>query len=683
MKRIFSIILAAAFVAALIPNVIFGSNETEPKELPAANCEQFYKECIATYEREDVSVALTDGEIPIGMDLLAVDEVEDDKHITAVYLAGTPQITGEYVFGAEFTSEQNTSSEATESIKDNAKYSLKVQNPPMVLPDALWGQDYKECLYAANVNPKDVKAEKTDGYMTDDFKIEIEPAEHDENDDYVPARFYLVGKPAMHSPDGASYSCTFTVTFTSSVMRTYERTYTVYVGTGKYTDLKSCKTGEDLSLELMQIQKDECLVYDADTIPEGLELVTEPLENTNNQIVYLKGKAQTAGFYHFCIGVNKLPSSSETTGEEVAYFSFRLDVIDDGIRPVTGYAGEYYYDHIYSFTLDGTPEIVVTPKGDGLPEGMECIAEGLSTDDSYINIALFGTPEKAGFYDIELDIRIKDADEPITVLSFAFNVLPHYTGLSYRNLLYFTEYANRETLLICDKSGAHIDSDSIKMRGSQQLGLGLYVDERDDQITIELGGRNAESNPYKYIFNLEYYVEGCGFVRKTFSVYVIVKDFDLGTFTVGEAQDYTIPYNVLFENAKSIEIIRDCDGTKLTLNPKDGRAEITFSLGTYDREGENNMIVRLNYEDEEKTDALINLRFKVKAKHYGDANLDGKVNTGDSTLILKYCADMVELNEEQLHYADANHDGKVNTGDATRILRYAAGMEGHPDNDAD
>ena len=58
----------------------------------------------------------------------------------------------------------------------------------------------------------------------------------------------------------------------------------------------------------------------------------------------------------------------------------------------------------------------------------------------------------------------------------------------------------------------------------------------------------------------------------------------------------------------------------------------------------------------------------------GDANGDGKVNTGDATQVLKYAAGMITLEGELLANADTNGDGKVNTGDATMILKYAAGM---------
>ena len=60
----------------------------------------------------------------------------------------------------------------------------------------------------------------------------------------------------------------------------------------------------------------------------------------------------------------------------------------------------------------------------------------------------------------------------------------------------------------------------------------------------------------------------------------------------------------------------------------------------------------------------------------GDANGDGKVNTGDATTVLKYAAGMIPEGSSLINLAnaDTNGDSKVNTGDATMILKYAAGM---------
>lgn len=59
----------------------------------------------------------------------------------------------------------------------------------------------------------------------------------------------------------------------------------------------------------------------------------------------------------------------------------------------------------------------------------------------------------------------------------------------------------------------------------------------------------------------------------------------------------------------------------------------------------------------------------------GDVNGDGKVNTADAVLILKYAAEMIELDEEALLIADVNRSGGVNTSDAVLVLKHAAGME--------
>jgi len=58
----------------------------------------------------------------------------------------------------------------------------------------------------------------------------------------------------------------------------------------------------------------------------------------------------------------------------------------------------------------------------------------------------------------------------------------------------------------------------------------------------------------------------------------------------------------------------------------------------------------------------------------GDVNGDKTVNTGDATVVLKYSAGMVDLDEMQLIAGDVNRDDNVNTGDATQILKFAAGM---------
>ncbi|MEG0664647.1 MAG: LamG-like jellyroll fold domain-containing protein, partial [Clostridia bacterium] len=53
----------------------------------------------------------------------------------------------------------------------------------------------------------------------------------------------------------------------------------------------------------------------------------------------------------------------------------------------------------------------------------------------------------------------------------------------------------------------------------------------------------------------------------------------------------------------------------------------------------------------------------------GDVNKDNKINTLDALFILKHCAKIITLDEEQIALADFSGDGKLNTLDALCILK--------------
>lgn len=56
----------------------------------------------------------------------------------------------------------------------------------------------------------------------------------------------------------------------------------------------------------------------------------------------------------------------------------------------------------------------------------------------------------------------------------------------------------------------------------------------------------------------------------------------------------------------------------------------------------------------------------------GDADLSGKINIKDATLIQKYAADLSNLDRTQLFLANCNGEGGVNVKDATQIQKYCA-----------
>lgn len=58
----------------------------------------------------------------------------------------------------------------------------------------------------------------------------------------------------------------------------------------------------------------------------------------------------------------------------------------------------------------------------------------------------------------------------------------------------------------------------------------------------------------------------------------------------------------------------------------------------------------------------------------GDVNGDGRVNVQDATMVQKYCASLVTLNDNAMITADSNRNGKVNIQDATLIQKFVAGL---------
>lgn len=63
-----------------------------------------------------------------------------------------------------------------------------------------------------------------------------------------------------------------------------------------------------------------------------------------------------------------------------------------------------------------------------------------------------------------------------------------------------------------------------------------------------------------------------------------------------------------------------------------------------------------------------------KAVILGDVNLDGTVTVADATLLRKYLADIVTLDERQLLAADANRDNYINVNDVRVIQEIAMGI---------
>ncbi len=64
--------------------------------------------------------------------------------------------------------------------------------------------------------------------------------------------------------------------------------------------------------------------------------------------------------------------------------------------------------------------------------------------------------------------------------------------------------------------------------------------------------------------------------------------------------------------------------------------------------------------------------FTVQDSKLGDVNADGKIDSRDAVIILKYVAHNVTLTSTQMLAADTSKDGKVDSRDAVQILKYVA-----------
>ena len=62
---------------------------------------------------------------------------------------------------------------------------------------------------------------------------------------------------------------------------------------------------------------------------------------------------------------------------------------------------------------------------------------------------------------------------------------------------------------------------------------------------------------------------------------------------------------------------------------------------------------------------------------YGDVNQDGKITVDDVTMLQKYLAEIITLNDAQKRAADTDGDGQIKIVDATEIQKYLAEIIHH------
>lgn len=119
------------------------------------------------------------------------------------------------------------------------------------------------------------------------------------------------------------------------------------------------------------------------------------------------------------------------------------------------------------------------------------------------------------------------------------------------------------------------------------------------------------------------------------------------------------------------------DGTTKVLTDKDVENEIRLDGYSYDvawmtitRGG--TYEVTFTYMDRElKYDVFVYDKIEPR----GDVDMDGEVTVVDATVIQRYLADLVQLNEAQIFTCDLDGHGDVTVMDATRLQRHVAKIE--------
>lgn len=115
-----------------------------------------------------------------------------------------------------------------------------------------------------------------------------------------------------------------------------------------------------------------------------------------------------------------------------------------------------------------------------------------------------------------------------------------------------------------------------------------------------------------------------------------------------------------------------CDGELvLKSNPVKSNS-YTF---TVPKEGKYTASVTVTDEDTSETSAAGGSMTADAKPMTGDANLDGKITAGDARIALRYSAKLEKPQEGFESASDANNDGKITAADARLILRVAAKLQ--------
>ena len=151
-----------------------------------------------------------------------------------------------------------------------------------------------------------------------------------------------------------------------------------------------------------------------------------------------------------------------------------------------------------------------------------------------------------------------------------------------------------------------------------------------------------------------------------------IGDVDCFTFTTGEDKDYSFALkNINIDTYWDgfIGAIYNSYGEELYKIAKDIDDQVSVKA---ELDPNTTYYIKLWTDQEDRGDYMVCVD---KCVLLGDANLDGAVKIQDATLIQKFLANFVTIDETQKKVSDVNGDGNVNIKDATAIQKYLADID--------
>ena len=455
------------------------------------------------------------------------------------------------------------------------------------------------------------------------------------------------------------------------------------------------------------------------TIPKGLEVKLFAPPGVDGTAWYLTGTPDAEpGIYKFKLNY------TENGTEKIAYCEIKIAEKDLTLKDA--YGNIFYSSDTLTRLTPGGRLLWEISADTPLPDGLEVKETDI---DHGRGIAFRGTTRQYGTYSIKVDFKTYGGDYDFT-RTFTFKVTDLLMPDREDCYIRADEFRNIDTWTVLDNDGDGASwAIPVHEEGSEMM---WYI----DSVSGEKGADNILISPafYRCADNVDIYWWIWGDKSTAYEVYYANEDTtDISKFTkIGEyTTDATGGYRCLETilggtvEDKVMRIafrhVTERADEKLQLHSFCAAGGIESKLLKFDVDAQVNKLLFVilrgytykvagdipqGFELKEMPDdENIQLTLVGKGEHmhsdtftikvrneqgvlvqaaeyrvnignvlFGDATLDGKINTGDAVAILRHSAGMFTLTDDALYLSDMTHDGKVNTGDASVLLRMIAGI---------